>query len=106
MRGQQRRVAGLDWERAAARLTGRAGLKEVRALAPTSGEIESSRLVSAGASLRIGRRVEGLISRQQVVYGPALPDYPTRSSLGLSFQVTDVPSFATNRASTCSSDCP
>ncbi|HET9482214.1 MAG TPA: hypothetical protein VFP98_10710, partial [Candidatus Polarisedimenticolia bacterium] len=89
VRGQDRRVAAVDWERPIGRFTARSGLKELHALDPASGRVESSRLISAGAGFRIGRRLEGLLARQQVVSGPALAEYPTRTSVGLGWQVTE-----------------
>lgn len=94
LRAQRRRVGALDFERSAGRLTVRSGLMDLRALDPISGEIEGSRLVSAGLGLRLGERFEGSARRQQVVWGAALQDYPTRTALGLSWRLTeDVRSF-------------
>ncbi len=87
---RDRRVASLDWEgHVGERVTARSGVKDLRAVTPDTGEPETSRLVSAGASVRLASRLDGQIARQQVVSGAALAEYPTRTSLGLNYRLTD-----------------
>ena len=89
LRGQDRRVGAVDWERVIGKVTARSGFKDLSAIDPLSGEKASSRLVAAGIGLRLSRRFEATLGRQQVVSGAALQEYPTRSSLGLATQMTD-----------------
>lgn len=86
---RDRRVGSLDWEKAVGRLTTRSGFKDVRGTDPATSESAASRLVSAGASLRLSEKLDGSLERQQVVWGSALTDYPTRTALGLGWKVTD-----------------
>jgi len=86
---QHRRVAALDWEKDLTRVTARAGIKDVRADSALTGQQASSRLALAGMGLRLSRRWEGLVAHQQVVSGEAMPEYPTRSTAGFTFHVTD-----------------
>jgi uncharacterized repeat protein (TIGR01451 family) len=88
LRDQERRVGSLDWEKTMGKVTARSGFKDLRALDSSSGETERSRLLTAGASLRLSERLEGALTRQQVVAGAALTDYPTRTSLGMSYRMT------------------
>src|SRR5207247_5600173 len=74
LRGLDRRVGSLDWEKTQGRLTARCGFKDLGAFDPQSGQDESSRLVSAGLGVRFTQRLEGTIGRQQVIYGSALPE--------------------------------
>ncbi|HEY3174337.1 MAG TPA: hypothetical protein VGK94_01110 [Candidatus Polarisedimenticolia bacterium] len=89
LRGGDRRVGSLDWERTFGKVTARSGYKDLRAPDPVSGGSALSRLVSVGLSARLTTRMEGLLARQQVVAGSALRDYPTRTTLGLTARITE-----------------
>ena len=89
LRGQDRRVASLGWDRNFGRITARSGFTDLRALNPSNGGNDFSRLVSAGAGFRLSSRWEAMLGRQQVVAGAALTDFPTRTSAGLTCRVTE-----------------
>jgi hypothetical protein len=89
LRGGDRRVGSLDWERTFKKVTARTGFKDLRAPDPLSGDSASSRIITAGVSTHLTARLEGLLARQQVVAGSALRDYPTRTTAGLTATITE-----------------
>ncbi|HKY32057.1 MAG TPA: hypothetical protein VJV23_05925 [Candidatus Polarisedimenticolia bacterium] len=89
LRAQERRVAGVEWERVFGRASARTGLRDVRQTDPATGEPGSTRLLLAGLRAKLAGTLEAQIARQQVVSGEALAEHPTRTSLGLDWQATE-----------------
>ncbi len=86
---RSRDVGAIDWEQTFGRITARSGVRGIRSDEPGGDDPLDSGLVSGGLRARLVRNLEGAIAHQHVVSGAALSDYPTRTSLGVDWQVTD-----------------
>ncbi|MGH9869425.1 MAG: hypothetical protein ACREAA_14830 [Candidatus Polarisedimenticolia bacterium] len=87
--GAARSVGSLEWEQAFSRLTARSGVRGIRTEEPGTADPLDSRMVVAGLRAKLVRSLDARIDHQQVVSGAALPEYPTRTAVGLDWQVTE-----------------
>jgi uncharacterized repeat protein (TIGR01451 family) len=84
----ERRVAGVDAERRFGPVTAVAGLKSVDARSGIVGDA-SSQLVKAGVRAPMGKRWSGELLHEQALGDETAPGYPTRTSAGLAWQISD-----------------
>jgi hypothetical protein len=81
-------VAAIETERRFSRLSVMGALRGVKSDGPVSGDI-SSALVEAGIQGKLSSRWTGSLIRRQVVTDEAAPNYPTRTQIGVSYQIRE-----------------
>jgi hypothetical protein len=81
-------VAAIETERRFSRLSVMGALRGVKSDGPVSGDI-SSALVEAGVQGKLSSRWTGSLIRRQVVTDEAAPNFPTRTQIGISYQIRE-----------------